>query len=121
MIKKKYWIFYFSSLLLLLAASAYPIYMGIKTLNAYIENGAIEVANYPKYIIPYTPMCIGILVVAVLFPLLYKLFKKYSMVAGSVLGVAAFWLSEIGLEQIKVITGYTYETTIEKIAVPLES
>ena len=105
--KKKYWIFYAVSLLALFAASSYPIYMGVKTLNVYFGTGAIEVADYPKYIIPYTPLCIGILVVAVIFPLLYKLFKKYSMLVGSVLGVAAFWVSEIGLEQIQVITGYT--------------
>ncbi len=113
--KNRYWTFYLFSLAFLLLASAYPIYMGVKTLSHYILSGAIDTTEYPKYIIPYTPISIALILVAALFPVIYKLWKKYSMTIASALGVAIFLGTEIGFEQIKVIEGYT------QTKLPLES
>ncbi len=104
--KSKYLIFYISSLIFLLAASSYPIYMGIKTFILYMQNGEIESAAYPKYIIPYAPVCIAVVLTAALFPLLYRLLKRYSWPAGSLLSVITFLGTEIGFEQMKVVEGY---------------
>lgn len=104
--KSKYNIFYISSLMFLFAVSAYPIYMGVKTLMLYLQKGEIESAAYPKYIIPYAPVCIAVVLVAILFPLLYRLLKRYSLPAGSLLGVITFLGTEIGFEQMKVIESY---------------
>lgn len=103
---KKYTVFYISSLLLLTAASAYPVYMGVKTILYHVLNGAIESSLYPKYIIPYAPVCIAVVLCAALFPLLYKFFKSISLIVGSILGIAVFFGTEIGFEQMKVIEGY---------------
>ena len=54
---KTYRRFYLLSLALIVLLSAYPIYMGVKVAIEYLTNGFIFQANYPKYVIPYTPMC----------------------------------------------------------------
>ncbi len=104
--KSKYRIFYRTSLIFLLVVSAYPIYTGIKTFMLYIQKGGIEAADYPKYIIPYAPVCIAVVLAAALFPLFYKLLKKYSLPVVSLLGVVTFLATETGFEQMKVIEGY---------------
>ena len=111
--KNKYPAFYVTSLFIIIAASVYPIYMGITVFRQYLTNGFVETANYPKYIIPYTPMCIAIIVCTLLLPLLYKIIKRYSVLILSALGIALFIAGELFFEQIKVLEGYK--------KVPLES
>lgn len=111
--KNKYPTFYVTALFIIIAASVYPIYMGVSVFRQYLANGFVETANYPKYIIPYTPMCIAIIICTLLLPLLYKLFKRYSILLLSALGIALFIAGELFFEQIKVLEGY--------ITVPLES
>lgn len=103
--KKKGTAFYFVSLVIVLAASAYPIYMGIKILLSFFTYGEVQTADYPKYVIPYAPMCLGILLVTLLFPLLYRLFKRHSLWIGSLLGVCVFAAGELWLEQVTVAAG----------------
>lgn len=67
MAKKKYRIFYLSSLALLLALSAYPLYMGIKVISQFLHRGSVVATDYPKYVIPYTPVCLALLLVAAIF------------------------------------------------------
>jgi len=105
--------FYLLSLLALILTSLYPIYMGVVTLGRYFQNGSIDVADYPKYIIPYTPICIALIVSAALMPLVFKVFKRYTLPVVSVLGTLLFFASEFGFEQIKVIEDY--------VEMPLES
>ena len=69
MLETKYRRFYLCSLLIIIAASIYPIYMGGKIILLYLENGVIPVEDYPKYIIPYTPMCIALIAVTAVDPL----------------------------------------------------
>lgn len=105
--------FYFLSLLALVLASVYPLYMGVETLVSYLQNGSIDVADYHKYIIPYTPISIALIASVSLMPLIFKLFKRYTLLVISVLGTVFFFASEFGFEQIKVIEGY--------VEMPLES
>ena len=93
---------YLISLGAVLLASVYPIYMGGVMMQAYILNGGIDVANYPKYIIPYTPICIALIICAALLPLAWKLCKKYTLPAISALGVLLFLGVETGFEKIAV-------------------
>lgn len=103
---KKYRNFCLISLGIIIAASIYPIYMGIISLADYFSNGFIEQANYPKYLIPYAPMCIAIIVSAALMPLAIRLCKRFSLAVTSVIGVGGFLLAEKFFEQIKVVVGY---------------
>lgn len=97
--------FYFLSLGVILAASAYPIHMGVKTMLAYRQFGAVNAADYPKYIIPYTPLSIALILVVTLMPWFYLVFKKYSLPILSLLGTVAFLICERYLETIKVLIG----------------
>jgi len=105
--------FYFLSLFILLLASVYPLYMGFVTLGNYLEHGFINAADYQKYIIPYTPICIALIASAALMPLIFKLCKSYTLPVVSILGILLFLVFEFGFEQIKVIEGY--------VEMPLES
>lgn len=105
--------FYFLSLFILLLASVYPLYMGFVTLGNYLQYGFVNVADYQKYIIPYTPICIALIASTALMPLIFKLCKSYTLPVVSVLGILLFLAFEFGFEQIKVIQGY--------VEMPLES
>ena len=111
--KTNYKSFYIVSLIILILLSVYPIYMGITVFIQYMQNGSLDAAEYPKYIIPYTPMCIAIIVSAALLPVIYKLSKRFSLIIGSCIGVGLFFAAELFFEQIKIVEGYT--------TLPLES
>ena len=99
--------FYLLSLTGMVAASAYPIYMGIVTIKDYIRNGSIDVADYQKYIIPYTPICIALITSIALAPVIARLFKRYSLFAASIFGTGMFFAGEIFFENMIVMDGMT--------------
>ena len=68
--------YYVLSLLIVVVCSFYPIMMGIQILTAYIRDGKIEATDYPKYVIPYTPISIAIILSLLLMPIILKVFKK---------------------------------------------
>lgn len=113
MSEKIYRKFYLCSLLIIVAASIYPIYMGGKVVLLCLENGVIPVKDYPKYIIPYTPMCMALIVVTAVYPLLYRQLCGKALPVASLLGVILFLIGERAFEQIPVLEGYQQ--------VPLES
>ena len=90
--------FYLFSVIGIILASFYPIFMGIRVVSDYFANGSIDVANYPKYIIPYTPICIALIITIALIPLVIKLSKRFAMPGISGLGIGLFFASEIGLK-----------------------
>ena len=87
----KYWIF---TLLGVLVLSFYPIYMGVSVISSMITEGTVFKENYPKYIIPYTPIAIGVFAAIVLMPLVFKLAKRFAVLAASVLSLGVFFVSE---------------------------
>lgn len=105
--------FYISSLVFIVLLSVYPIYMGISVLLQYIQKGSVWSEAYPKYIIPYTPICIAVMVSAALLPVLHRSSGKYSLIMDSAIGLVIFFALELSFEKIKVVQGYT--------ALPLES
>lgn len=108
--EKQYSRFYSLSVLAVLLAAAYPVYMGAVTLVSYLQRGYVNAANYPKYIIPYTPISIALIMVVCLMPFIYRLFSEHTLLAASILGVAVFVLTELGFEKIPIIEGYPYLT-----------
>ncbi len=103
----KYRNFYLLSLLAVILASVYPLYMGIVTMVNHLQKGSVDVSDYQKYIIPYTPICLALIASTALMPLFFKLFKRYSLLAVSLCGAALFFAFELGFEQVKVIEGQT--------------
>jgi len=87
--------------------------MGIVMLFSYLQYGGIDVADYPKYIIPYTPICISLIVCTALLPLIFKFTKKFVLPILSILSVLLFLGSEIVFEQVAVFTDLSTKMNIE--------
>lgn len=101
---KAFKMYYLFSLLGVLLASGYPIYMGISVVSDMIRFGTVYAEDYPKYIIPYTPIAWAVIVGVALIPILMKYLEKYALPAGSVLSVAIFFASEWLLESMVTVT-----------------
>jgi len=99
--------FYLLSIIGILAISAYPLYMGTVTISDYMRNGSIDVSDYQKYIIPYTPICIALILSIALIPLIVRMFKRYALLAASIFGTGVFFASEIFFENMIVMDGMT--------------
>lgn len=98
---RKYYLF---SLLGVLLASCYPIYMGISVIVDMIRYGTVYAENYPKYIIPYTPIAFALLVCVALIPVALKYFKKYALLFGTVISTVLFFVFEFILERAVTVT-----------------
>ena len=98
---RKYYLF---SLLGVLLASCYPIYMGISVIVDMIRYGAVYAENYPKYIIPYTPIALALLVCVALIPVALKYFKKYALLFETVISTVLFFVFEFILERAVTVT-----------------
>lgn len=107
---QKYWLF---ALLGTLAVSGYPIYMGITVLRSMALYGFVPQRNYPKYIIPYTPVAIAVIVVVCLMPFLILKLKKYPLLTASGIAMAVFYAAELLFEQ-KVIVNGTLSAKLER-------
>lgn len=98
---RKYYLF---SLLGVLLASCYPIYMGISVIVDMIRYGTVYAENYPKYIIPYTPIALALLVCVALIPVALKYFEKYTLLFGTVISTVLFFVFEFILERAVTVT-----------------
>ncbi len=87
-----------------LAMSFYPLYMGIRVICDMIANGTVLKENYPKYIIPYTPISLALLLGVFLMPLFMKLFKRYAFLGGAAVSTGTFFIIEMLFERKVVIT-----------------
>ena len=105
-----YWVF---AMLGTLAISAYPIYMGVKVLRSMAMYGFVPQRNYPKYIIPYTPIAIAVMVTVFLMPVLLKKVKKYPLFTASGISLVVFFVAEFLFEQ-KVIVNGTLSAKLER-------
>ena len=110
---KQLGIYYLLSCAGVLAASYYPLSMGVRVAADMIVDGTVMKENYPKYIIPYTPISLAVLVGVLLMPLWIKLFKRFALLGGSVLSVGAFAALEWLFEQKVVVTTATTETVVK--------
>ncbi len=91
---KKLKTFYLLSVVSVLIASAYPLYMGIHVVAEMLRNGAVQVENYPKYIIPYTPISIAVIVGVLLIPLSFKFAKRFALPLSCTISLGVFFLIE---------------------------
>lgn len=103
--KRKFRLYWLLALAGTLAVSGYPIYMGIKVLRSMAMYGFVPQAKYPKYIIPYTPVAIAVIVAVCLMPLLVKKIKKYSLFAASGIALVVFFVTELLFEQKVIVNG----------------
>ena len=82
-----------------LLLSSYPLYMGMKVIFKMQENGFVPYDEYPKYIIPYTPIALAVIFGVLIMPLLQKITRKLDLLAGSVLSLGVFFAAERYMEK----------------------
>lgn len=91
-----------------LAAAVYPLSMGVRVLADMLRDGLVLKENYPKYIIPYTPISIAVLAGVVLMPIFLRLFRKYALAGGAAVSTGLFFGLEWFFERnVLVTTGET--------------
>lgn len=96
-----------------LIASYYPLLMGCSVISDMIVNGSVLKENYPKYIIPYTPICIAVIVGVFLMPLCIKLFKRFALAGGAFVAIGLFFVIELLFEQKVVVSTAETVTKLE--------
>ncbi len=106
---RKYYLF---CLLGILVASFYPLYMGVQVVSDMIRAGTVLAENYPKYIIPYTPISLAVILGVALMPLSLRYARRYALLSTSAISLGTFFLSELLLES-QVIVTTTVATTLE--------
>ena len=106
---KKY---YLLSVIGTVLLSFYPLYMGVKVVVDMIKEGTVLGENYPKYIIPYTPISLAVITGVLFMPLIMKYTTRLAVLLASFISVGVFLLSELLFER-KVIVTTTVKTTLE--------
>ena len=104
MTDRKYRNYWLISVLAVFATSFYPLYMGVRVIYEMIANGTVMKENYPKYIIPYTPIALALIIGVLLMPLFIKALKRYALVAGGAISIIAFFGFELLFENKVVVT-----------------
>ena len=107
---KKFYLFACIGLLIL---SFYPLWMGARVITDMIVDGTVMKENYPKYIIPYTPISLALLLGVVAMPLFMKLNQRLALLGGSVVAIAAFFVLELLFEQKVVVTSTETKVVLE--------
>lgn len=107
---QRYWML---ALLGTLAVSAYPIFMGFQVIYDMTLYGFVPQARYPKYIIPYTPIAIAVIVAVCLMQVLLRTRKKYALLTASGISLAVFGVAELVFEN-KIIVNGTLQAKLER-------
>lgn len=103
MFKEAYRRFCIFSLLILLVISAYPVVNGLRIAYISIVNGALKPEQYAKYVVPYTAICLALILFTAFQPLLLKL-GRFALPAGLLISYIIFFLAELYFEGIKIHT-----------------
>ncbi|MBR5349567.1 MAG: hypothetical protein IK125_10145 [Lachnospiraceae bacterium] len=97
--------------------SFYPLLMGARVIRDMIVDGTVMKENYPKYIIPYTPIAFAVIIGILLMPLIVRFFKWVPTVVASVLSIGAFFGFELLFENKVVVTSTeTVTKTVSRLA-----
>ncbi|MDD6251038.1 MAG: hypothetical protein PUA85_00140 [Oscillospiraceae bacterium] len=96
--------YYLFSCIGVLIASYYPLSMGVRVITDMIVDGTVLKENYPKYIIPYSPICIAIIIGVILMPLCIKLLKKFALVGGALVSTGIFFALELLFEHKVIVS-----------------
>lgn len=105
--------YYLFSCIGILIVSCYPLSMGIRVISDMISNGTVMKENYPKYIIPYTPISVAVIIGVLLMPLLIKFLGRFAMVGGTLVSTVVFFVIELLFEQKVVVSTAETITKLE--------
>lgn len=105
--------FYLFACIGVLIAAFYPLWMGVRVVTDMILDGTVMKENYPKYIIPYTPISLALLLGVVTMPLFMKLNQRFALLGGSAAAITAFFVLELLFEQKVVVTSTETKVVLE--------
>ena len=105
--------YYLFSCIGVLIASYYPLSMGVRVITDMIVDGTVLKENYPKYIIPYTPISIAIIAGVLLMPVCIKLFQRFALAGGASIATGIFFAIELLFEQKVVVSTAETVTRLE--------
>ena len=88
---RKFARFYVLALVIVAVLTCYPVYMGLRVLLDMSNKGYVLVDDYPKYVIPYTPISIAVILGVAVMPLALKL-KKFPLLTVSLGALVVFFL-----------------------------
>ena len=81
---KRFRRFYLCVCLGVLLVSFYPLYMGIRTVGIMLQNGAVPIEDYPKYVVPYTPIALALITGVLMLPVFSRLCKRFDFPAAAI-------------------------------------
>lgn len=117
---KKFARYYLISLLITAVLAFYPVKMGVTVMLSVLENGFVWAEDYPKYVIPYTPISLSVIVGVVLLPIIFQFRENLTPVKSVIVLMAisllVFFLSERYLEKNILVKSMSYSGG----SVPLE-
>ena len=96
---KKYYKYFLLLLAGVIIASLYPIYMCAQVVGKMLRYGAVPLESYPKYVIPYAPIAIALIVGALLIPAFQRMPKKFNFLCGAVYSTGIFFVAERLMEK----------------------
>ena len=105
--------YYLFSCVGVLLASWYPLLMGVRVVGDMLADGRVLKENYPKYIIPYTPISLAVFAGVLLMPFFMKRCKRFALLGGSAAATGVFFALETLLEQKVVVTTAETVTKLE--------
>ena len=105
--------YYLLSCLGVLIASYYPLSMGVRVITDMLVSGTVMKENYPKYIIPYTPISVAIIVGVLLMPLFIRFLKRFAFAGGAFVATGIFFGTELLFEQKVVVSTAETVTKLE--------
>lgn len=105
--------YYLFSCLGVLIASYYPLSMGVRVITDMLVNGTVMKENYPKYIIPYTPISVAIIIGVLMMPLFIRFFKRFAFAGGASVATGIFFAIELLFEQKVVVSTAETVTKLE--------
>ena len=111
--KKSFIRYYLFACVTLLLLSFYPLWMGVQVVGDMLADGMVMKENYPKYIIPYTPISVAVFTGALMIPLCVKLLKRHALLGGSAYALTAFFGLEWLFEKKVVVATAETVTVLE--------
>ncbi len=110
--KRSFRLYYLFCVLGVFLLGAYPLYMGVRVIVDMVQYGAVASENYPKYLIPYTPIALSVLVGTLLMPWMLRLSKRFAQMTASGISLVVFFGVELLFENLVIVTETT-KTTLE--------
>ncbi len=101
---KRFSVYYRLTCIGVLLASCYPLWMGVRVVCDFLKNGTVAKENYPKYLIPYTPIALAIILAVAMMPLFMRWLKRLAFLGGAGMSIGVFFVTELFLEKTVVVS-----------------